>query len=312
MISDTGPGSVLDGVSVVIPAYNEGKALGPVIEQLRSVLPNMQAEEWEIIVVDDGSLDDTREVAEKHDSVTVLRHDVNRGYGAALKTGIRQAKYDLICITDADGTYPNERIPDLVGRASNGQFDMVVGARTGDNVNIPLIRRPAKWAIGRLANYVAATTIPDLNSGLRVFRRDTCLRFFGLLPDGFSFTTTITLAMLQSGYRLDFVPIDYHKRVGKSKIRPVRDVLNFTQLVLRIALYFAPLKIFLPFSGLLVLLAVAWALFTHIRMGKLADVSTLVIASTGLQIAVIGMLAELINRRLPNLYEDRPSANRER
>lgn len=311
MIPDSRPGSVSDGVSVIIPAYNEGKALGPVMEQLRSVLLNMQAKEWEIIVVDDGSIDDTLEVANKQDAVTVLHHDMNRGYGAALKSGIRQSKYNLICITDADGTYPNERIPDLVDRASNGQFDMVVGSRTGDNVNIPLIRKPAKWAIGRLANYVAATSIPDLNSGLRVFRRDTCLKFFGLLPDGFSFTTTITLAMLQSGYRLQFVPIDYHKRVGKSKIRPVRDVLNFTQLVLRIALYFAPLKIFLPFSGFVVLLAVAWALFTHIMMGKLADVSTLVIASTGVQIAVIGMLAELINRRLPNCYEDRPSSDRE-
>lgn len=293
-----------DGISVIIPAYNEGRGLGPVIEQLKSVLPAIHVDRWEIIVVDDGSLDDTLEVAKGYDSVTVLHHDTNMGYGAALKTGIRHSRYGLICITDADGTYPNESIPTLVNRLADGSYDMVVGSRTGENVNIPWIRRPAKWAIGRLANYVAATTIPDLNSGLRVFRRDICLKFFGLLPDGFSFTTTITLAMLQSGYRLDFVPIDYHKRVGKSKIRPVRDVLNFVQLVLRIALYFAPLKIFLPFSGLVVLLAIAWALFTHITMGKLADVSTLVIASTGLQIAVIGLLAELINRRLPNVYEE--------
>ena len=290
------------GISVVVPAFNEESGIGSVLGQLGRVLDDVGLAH-EIIVVDDGSTDATAAQAEAA-GVRVLRHAANRGYGAALKTGIRHARYDLICITDADGTYPTERIPELVGRLAANGWDMVVGARTGENVAIPLVRRPAKWALARLAELVAGESIPDLNSGLRVFRRDMALRFFNLLPDGFSFTTTLTLAMLSNGYLLEYVPIDYHPRVGRSKIRPVRDTLNFVNLVLRIALYFAPLKLFLPLSGLLLLLAVSVALFTKFVQGQLADVTTVVIAMTAAQVAVIGLLAELINRRLPNYYRE--------
>ena len=292
-----------NGVSIVVPAYNEQRAIGPVLEQLLEMMDD-SGSPYEVIVVDDGSQDATAEVAERYDGVSVLCHKGNRGYGAALKTGIRHARYDLICITDADGTYPNERIPDLVPRLTEAGIDMVVGARVGENVAIPLIRRPAKWAIGRLANFVAGEPIPDVNSGLRVFRREVALRLFNMLPDGFSFTTTITLAMLTNGYLVDYVPINYHARIGRSKIRPIQDTLNFAQLVLRIALYFAPLKVFLPLSGFLLVLALTWALFSKFILGQLADVSTLVIVMSGVQVAVIGMLAELINRRLPNYYRE--------
>jgi glycosyltransferase involved in cell wall biosynthesis len=219
-----------------------------------------------------------------------------------LKTGIRNARFDLICITDADGTYPNERIPELVHALTANKRDMVVGSRTGKNVSIPLIRKPAKWAINRLANFVAGETIPDLNSGLRVFRKEIAYRFFSILPDGFSFTTTITLGMLSNGYSVEYVPIDYHARVGKSKIKPIRDTLNFTQLVLRIALYFAPLKLFLPLSVFVFLSALVWGFISFFVFEKLADVSTIVIAFAGLQVLVTGMLAELINRRMPGQY----------
>lgn len=293
----------VNGVSIVLPAYNEEQAIGPVLEELLKVMDDSGLS-YEVIVVDDGSQDATAEVAKRYEGVTVLRHRGNRGYGAALKTGIRHARYDLICITDADGTYPNERIPDLVTRLTQDRHDMVVGARVGEHVAIPLVRQPAKWAIGLLANYVAGEPIPDVNSGLRVFRREVALRLFSMLPNGFSFTTTITLAMLTNGYLVDYVPINYHARIGRSKIRPIQDTLNFVQLVLRIALYFAPLKVFLPFSGLLLVLALAWALFSKFVLGQLADVSTLVIAMTGVQVAVIGMLAELVNRRLPNYYRE--------
>lgn len=290
-------------VTIVIPAYNEEGAIAEVLARLVQV---MEASELahEIIVVDDGSEDRTAELAQKVACVTVIEHPRNQGYGAALKTGIRHARYPLICITDADGTYPNERIPELVGRLVEERYDMVVGARVGKNVKIPLLRRPAKWGIRQLGNYVAGQQIPDLNSGLRVFRRDVALRFNGMLPNAFSFTTTITLAMLTNHYLVDYIPIDYHARVGKSKIRPVQDTLNFTQLVWRIALYFAPLKLFLPLSAFLFLLAIAWALFTMLALGQLADVSTLVIVMTAFQIGVIGLLAELINKRLPNYHRN--------
>jgi glycosyltransferase involved in cell wall biosynthesis len=292
----------MEGITVIIPAYNEERAIGPVLEQLLLVIGECQSE-YEVIVVDDGSQDETATIARRQ-GVTVLQHRQNRGYGAALKTGLRHAGHSLVCITDADGTYPNKRIPELAQRLSSKEYDMVVGARVGENVAIPFLRRPAKWALGRLANYVAGEGIPDMNSGLRIFRRDVALRFTSILPDTFSFTTTLTLAMLTNHYLVDYVPVDYYERVGKSKIRPIQDTANFVRLVWRIALYFAPLKIFLPLSAFLFLVALAWATFTLFYLGQLADVSTLVIVMTAFQVAVIGLLAELINKRLPNYHRD--------
>lgn len=295
-------------VSVIVPAYNEEDGIGPVLDQLHAVLAG-SGYTYEVLVVDDGSQDGTVTVVQRHAdvrSVALLQHHANRGYGASLKTGIRHARYGTLCITDADGTYPNDRIPELLATLMHTYSDMVVGARTGEDVHIPLVRRPAKWTIGRMANIVAGESIPDLNSGLRVFRRDAAMEFFDLLPDGFSFTTTITLGMLTNGYLVEYLPIDYHARVGRSKIRPIRDTLNFVQLILRIALYFAPLKLFLPLSLLLAVLGLAWGFFSYFVLGRLADVSTLVILMTAVQVAVIGLLAELINRRSPSYTRATP------
>jgi hypothetical protein len=179
---------------------------------------------------------------------------------------------------------------------------MAVGARTGAQVAIPRVRRPAKWAVGQLANFVCGQHIPDINSGLRIMRRDAVEPFWNLLPDGFSFTTTITLCMLTSNYLVEYVPVDYHARIGASKIKPFRDTLNFIKLILRIALYFAPLKIFLPLSGVLFVLAVAWGLFSQFVLGRLADLSTMVLVVTSIQVAALGLLAEMINHRVPNTH----------
>lgn len=231
------------GLSIVIPAYNEAQAIGPVLTEILKIMAEYSSIPggfpYEVIVVDDGSSDQTARVVSQVAGVRLARHPSNRGYGAALKTGIRQAHYNLVCITDADGTYPNVLIPALAAGIVERGFDMVVGARTGSHVSIPLVRRPAKWFLNRLANFVAGSGIPDLNSGLRVFRRRDALVFLQLLPDGFSFTTTLTLGFLTNGYTLDYVPIDYFRRVGHSKIRPIQDTLNFVQLISRIALYFA-------------------------------------------------------------------------
>ncbi|NHZ72297.1 MAG: glycosyltransferase [Aquificales bacterium] len=294
--------SLLAPVSIVIPAFNEENGLGPVLAELLEKMDAVGGE-YEVIVVDDGSVDETAVIAQQY-PVTILRHRVNKGYGASLKTGIRQAKYDIICITDADGTYPNERIPELVNTLAENHLDMVVGARIGKNVNIPTIRKPAKWALGRVANYVADEPIPDLNSGLRVFKREVCLLFFNLLPNQFSFTSTITMAMLTNQYQVRYVPIDYYARVGKSKIRPIHDTLNFLRLVMRIGLYFAPLKIFLPISFWLLILGIAWGAGTLLAFDQIADISTLVIIMTAFQVFAIGLLAELINKRLPNYYRE--------
>ncbi len=275
--------------SVVIPAYNEEEGIGGVIRQVQS-LPG----DLELIIVDDGSTDATADRALAA-GARVIRHRVNRGYGAALKTGILASRAPAVVITDADGTYPNERIPELVALLED--YEMVVGARTGASVAIPMIRRPAKWVLGRLANYLSESKIPDLNSGLRAFRRETILRYLGLLPSGFSFTTTITLAMHVNELTVAYLPIDYHARSGRSKIRPIQDTLNFAALIVRTTLYFRPLKIFLPAAGILLLAAVAIFIYSWRFTDKIMDATVTITIMTAFQVAAIGMLADLIDKR---------------
>lgn len=289
-------------LSVIIPAYNEEKAIRSVLDQLHTIL-NTVDYAYEVIVVDDGSSDGTAAQIDRRRN-KLIQHPTNKGYGAALKTGIRHAEGQVIAITDSDGTYPNEEIPCLLAVLQRGEYDMVVGARTGAHVAVPVIRRPAKWAITRLAEFIAHQPIPDLNSGLRLFRRDIVWRFLDLLPDGFSFTTTITLALLSNNYTVKYEPINYYARVGQSKIRPIQDTLNFIGLILRIGLYFAPLKIFLSMAAILFVMALLWGLFTRIILGQLADVSTMVIIVAAVQVAALGFVAELINKRVPNTYKD--------
>ncbi|NJP06936.1 MAG: glycosyltransferase family 2 protein [Chloroflexaceae bacterium] len=293
----------LDGISIVIPAYNEEHGIDGVLTQLAGVMAE-SGWPYEIIIVDDGSQDGTAEQVHKHQDVILISHRTNRGYGAALKTGTRHARYDVVCITDADGTYPNEQIPDLLAHMVDGNHDMVVGSRTGQHVAIPLVRRPAKWVVGKLANFVAGEPIPDINSGLRLFRRSIALSFWNILPDGFSFTTTITLVMLTNNYLVDYVPISYHARIGKAKIKPIRETLQFYSYEMRSVLYFVFLKSALPLSGLLLLLGIGWGLFSTFVLGQLADVSTLVILMTAIQVAVAGLLADLIDRRVQNPYRN--------
>lgn len=240
------------GVTVVIPAFNEGLH---VAEQVRAVQAVMDGTGWayEIIVVDDGSSDRTAHEAART-GVRVLRHRRNRGYGAALKRGIEASSYPWILITDADGTYPPSAIPGMLKRADEN--DMVVGARVGEVVKIETSRRPAKWFLRQLASYLAGQKIPDLNSGLRLMRKDLIERYVHLLPSGFSFTTTITLACACNDHPMDFFPIDYHARLGNSKIRP-RHLYDFTLLILRTIVFFNPLKVFIPLGLLMALMGMA-------------------------------------------------------
>jgi len=281
--------AISPAVSIVIPAYNEEDGISEVIRQIRA-LP-LRAE---LIVVDDGSADRTARRADDA-GARVIRHPRNKGYGAALKTGILSSGAPLIIITDADGTYPIDRIGEIVGLLEDN--DMVVAARTGRNVAIPMVRRPAKWVLNILANYLSESKIPDLNSGLRGFRRESLVPYLPVLPAGFSFTTTITLAMHVNDRRIAYLPVDYHPRRGRSKIRPLQDTLNFLALIIRTILYFRPLKIFLPASAFLFFVAVAIFAYSAAFTEKIMDASVAITLMTSLQMAAIGLLADLIDKR---------------
>ena len=277
------------GISVIVPAYNEALAIGEVLDQIAEVL-SAQKYDFEIIVVDDGSTDHTVSVVESA-SVHVIRHPENRGYGAAIKTGVLSAQYPWILITDADGTYPISQIPKLLDHLDH--YEMIVGARTGQDVNIPLVRKPAKWLLARLANFMAQTKIPDLNSGFRIFRKTAFQRFATLFPSGFSLTTTITLALICNGYAVQFVPVDYYKRKGSSKIRPIRDTYNFFLLVIRTIMYFDPLRIFAPASLFLLIFGVLFSGYEAYRFENITTTGAIILFA-GFQTGILGLLADLI------------------
>lgn len=282
----------MPSVSIVIPAYNEQKGIGPTLACIHQIMAQRN-QPYEIIVVDDGSTDGTAEEVRQHGQVRLIQHHTNRGYGSALKTGIRQAAYDWIAIVDADGTYPAQALPHLLS-GLNG-FDMVIGART--SAELPTLRRPAKWCLARLAEYLAETKIPDLNSGMRVFRKDLAISYFNILPSAFSFTITITIAFLSDHYLVKFVPIPYEGRRGKSKIRPVQDTLNFLQLILRTVMYFNPLKVLLPISLFLFVLAMVIGLYSLLTQGRVMDITVITLTMAALQIAVVAMIADMIHKK---------------
>ena len=255
----------------------------------------LEGKTYEVIVVDDASTDSTAEIVLARKSVKLVQHPQNMGYGAALKSGIRQARYNLILIIDSDGSYAPQEIPGLLEHA--GQYDMVIGARTGDKVNIQLYRRPAKWFLSQLANYLIGIKIPDLNSGMRIFKKDVIEKFFNILPNAFSFTTTSTLAFHANGHSVKYIPINYHQRIGRSKISPLRDGFNFIMLILRTITYFNPLKVFLSIGLVLLLAAIFVALYSLLVIGKFMDVTTILLVITAIQAMFFGLLADLVVRR---------------
>jgi glycosyltransferase involved in cell wall biosynthesis len=276
-------------LSVVIPAYNEEGAMATTVEDVRKELDGAGIK-YEIIVVDDGSTDNTQAEA-RAAGVKVLMNQVNSGYGAALKRGVRAARHEYIAILDADGTYPARYLPEMLELCR--EQDMVVGDRGAAMANVPLIRRPAKWFLNAFASFLAERKLNDLNSGLRVFRTEELIPFLPLLPQGFSFTTTITLCMSANGKRMMYTPIEYGKRVGKSKIRPI-DFINFLILILRISTLFNPLRVFIPLG--LVFIVIGTVKFIYdLTIGNLSE--TVIFAYlAAIMIWSLGLIADMISR----------------
>lgn len=284
---------VPDGVSIMIPAFNEEDGIGPTIEAVQRALRGLDMPS-EVIVVDDGSTDRTVERAAQYEGVRIVRHGDNRGVGIARNTGILEARYQAVGMIDADGTYQADAIPALV--EGLGECHMSVGARVGRNVARDWARMIPKWCILRLACYISGQKIPDLNSGFRIFRKASALQFLGILPKGHSWVSTITLAMMSNGMRVKFVPTDYYKRIGTSTFHPLRDTYNYIMVVVRTVMYFDPLKVFFPAGLLILCVGIVKLILDLIAFNDIKE-SDVIIIVTALLVLFQGLLADLIVAR---------------
>lgn len=280
-------------ISIVLPVHNEA---GHLADELDRIGKSMDAStySWELILVDDGSSDGSAEIARGRPNVRVLRSDRNRGAGTARRLGTEAAHGRTVVWSDADMTYPNDEIPELVAALGNG--DHIVGARTSEQGTLKFLRVPAKWIIRALASYLTKTKIPDLNSGFRAFRRDVALQYTHQLPPGFSCVTTITMAFLMNGYSVEFIPIEYRERAGDSKFHWLADTRRYALQVIRMMLSYDPLRIVLPVASALGLVFVVKLGFDLVDKDFRPAANTLLLGFALLQVLVIGLLADLVVR----------------
>jgi len=287
-----GDGSECD-VTVVLPVYNEKGHLRAEIDRIRDAL-DASPYTFEIIVVDDGSDDGSGEQLREIEGIRLIQFAQNRGSGSARRAGSHAARGKVIVWTDADMTYPNHEIPQLVKELDG--YDQVVGARTSEQGTHKVARVPAKWLIRRLASYLVETRIPDLNSGLRAFRADVGRQYLNQLPAGFSCVTTLTLSFLANGYSVKYVPIEYSERAGQSKFHWWKDTKRYVTQVVRMVLSYNPLRVFMPLAIALLLIGFGKLATDAIRYDLRVTTNTLLILFAAFQLFVIGLLADLIVR----------------
>ncbi len=287
-------------VSIILPCYNEQEH---VVLEVARICETMDASgyDYELVAYDDASTDETlarlHEAAPDFPHLRVVHFHRNGGSGTVRRIGTQQARGEVVVWTDADMTYPNDRIPEFVQMLDKDPaLDQVVGSRTSEQGTHKLLRVPAKWFIRKLAEVLTNSQIPDLNSGLRAFRRQVALPYLRLLPPGFSCVTTITIACLSNQHDVRYVPIEYAKRAGTSKFRFVSDAYRYILQVLRMVMYFNPLKVLMPVALLLLGLGVGKGIFDMVVHPLSFAVNTVLIFVTGLLIASLALLADLIVR----------------
>ena len=274
-----------DSLSIIMPAKNEAAVIAETVAKARQNFPDA-----EILVIDDGSTDETASLAEQA-GAHVVRHPISLGNGAAIKAGARAANGDILAFMDADGQHSAEEIRALLSRLDAG-YDMAIGARdSGSHANIG--RLFANGFYNTLASVMCGHQIPDLTSGFRVVRAKLFKQFLHLLPNGFSYPTTITMAFLRSGYPIDFVPIKAERRVGKSHIRPIRDGLRFLIIIFKVITLYAPLKVFIPASATFFVTGLGYYVFTYLTLGRFTNMS-LLLFSASVIIFLIGLISEQI------------------
>ncbi len=274
-------------VSVIIPTYNEANNIVEMIKKIQAILGDT---DHEILVIDDGSDDDSALRSEKA-GAKVIRHPYNIGNGAAIKTGIRNARGEILVMLDADGQHPPEDIPRLLEKI--GPYDVVVGARTSES-DTDFHRDFANQVYNLLASYLSGTKIEDLTSGFRAIKADVARGFVYLLPNRFSYPTTITLATLKSGRSLAYVPIKGKRRVGKSNIKLLKDGLRFFIIILRIATIYSPLKIFIPISVFMFLTGFGYGLFKVLFLKTRYGPTSAMLMTISVVIFLVGLVSEQI------------------
>lgn len=291
-------------VSVVVPAYNEANAITKTAKEIHSVLSACPiVEDYEIIVIDDGSSDETWEIAKSIDKTRVIRHPHNAGYGQSLKDGILEASFDTIVITDADFTYPFDEVPSLLEKYREG-FDMVVGARTGPEYRESYFKSPMRFLLKILVEFTVGRRVPDVNSGLRVFSREVVKRHFNQLSIRFSFTTSVTVVYMLLNKFVVYVPIPYRPRIGKSKIRILRDSLITLQYITLIIANYHPIKIFIIIVLFLLLLSFA-CIATGVSLGTSTPIWVGVVGVMfSCVVFSLGLLADLLRQMLALSLDD--------